>query len=227
MGSLSEYAEVLGPATRAAWPTVAQTVPAGTVLMGGTALAMHLRHRRSDDLDLFTPHVFDPDPLHAALGARGEFRLTRKSQGHLHGTFDGVKIDILWGAGAATLRRPTPIAGLPVGSLQDIMASKFRAIGSRHLLRDYFDVMSLEQIAGITVEEGFVLYLQKYGLSVNHGSVHALVRGFGYFDDVLDDPVLGGMVGEDVRDRVVGFFTARHPAIVRSVVQGPEFPDLM
>ncbi|MCY3805722.1 MAG: nucleotidyl transferase AbiEii/AbiGii toxin family protein [bacterium] len=189
--------------------------------MGGTALAMQLRHRRSEDLDLFTPHAFDPDPLHAALEARGDFRLTRKSQGHLHGTFDGVKIDILWGADAATLRPPTLVAGIPVGSLQDIMATKLRAISSRHLLRDYFDVMSLEQLAGITVEEGFALYLQKYGLSVNHGSVHALVRGFGYFDDVMDDPILRGMVGEDVRDRVVGFFTARHPAIVRSVMQGP------
>ena len=227
MGSLSEYAEVLGPATRAAWPTVAEIVPAGTVLMGGTALAMQLRHRRSEDLDLFTPHVFDPDPLHAALAARGDFCLTRKSRGHLHGTFDDVKIDSLWGADAATLRPPTRVAGLLVGSLQDIMATKFRAISSRHLLRDYFDVMSLEQLAGITVEDGFTLYLRKYGLSVNHGSVHALVRGFGYFDDVMDDPILQGMAGEDVRDRVVGFFTARHPAIVRSVVQGPEVPDLM
>ena len=226
MGSLAEYAEILGPATRAAWPTVAEIVPAGTVLMGGTALAMHLRHRRSEDLDLFTPHAFDPDPLHAALDARGEFRLARKSQGHLHGTFDDVKIDILWGAGAATLQSPTPVADLPIGSLQDIMATKFRAISSRHLLRDYFDVMSVEQLAGITVEEGFTLYLRKYGLSANHGSVHALVRGFGYFDDVMDDPILQGMVGEDVRERVVGFFTARHPAIVRSVVQGPEFRDL-
>ena len=81
--------------------------------------------------------------------------------------------------------------------------------------------------AGISVEEGFTLYLQKYGLSVNHGSVHALVTGFGYFDDVLDNPILQGMVGEDVRDRVVGFFTDRHPAIVRSVVQGPERPGLL
>jgi len=227
VGSLSEYAEVLGPATRAAWPTVAEIVPAGTVLMGGTALAMQLRHRRSEDLDLFTPHVSAPRPLHAAPAAQSDIHLARKSQGHLHGTFNDVKIDILWGADAATLRPPTPIAGLPVGSLQDIMATKFRAISSRHLLRDYFDVMSLEQLAGISVEEGFTLYLQKYGLSVNHGSVHALVAGFGYFDDVLDDPILQGVVGEDVRDRVVGFFTERHPAIVRSVVQGPELPDLL
>ncbi len=51
--------------------------------MGGTALAVHLRHRRSDDLDLFTSHVFDPDPLHAALGARGDFRLTTRDSRRL------------------------------------------------------------------------------------------------------------------------------------------------
>ena len=225
MGSLSDYADVLGPRTSAVWPVIAEIVPDGTVLMGGTALAMHLRHRRSEDLDLFTGDVFDPDPMHAALAARGDFRLARKSPGHLHGTFDGVKVDVLWGAGAATLRPPTPIAGVAVGSLQDIMATKFRAITSRHLLRDYFDVMSIEQLAGITIEEGFNLYLKKYELSINHGSVHALVAGFGYFDDVLDDPILRGMVGGDVRDRVVRFFTARHPSIIRAVVQGPDPPD--
>ena len=227
MGSLSEYAEVLGPGVRAAWPTVAEAVPAGTVLMGGTALAMRLRHRRSEDLDLFTPDVFDPDPLQAALGERGDFSLARKSHGHLHGIFDGVKLDILWGAGAVTLRPPTLIAGMHVGSLQDIMAAKFRAISDRHLLRDYFDVMSLEQLGGISVEDGFGLYLQKYGLSISHGSVHTLIRGFGYFDDVLDDPILQAAVGADVRDRVVGFFEARHSAIVRSVTLDGGSLDLL
>ena len=103
MGSLSEYAGVLGPRKTAVWPVVAGIVPDGTVLMGGTALAIRLAHRRSEDLDLFTQHEFDPDPLHDSLDGLGNFVLSRKSLGHLHGTFDGVKVDILWNAGALTL----------------------------------------------------------------------------------------------------------------------------
>lgn len=220
MRPLSDFGGVLGDATAAAWRVVAEVVPAGTVLMGGTALAMRLRHRRSDDLDLFTPDRFDPDPLEAALRRAGEFALIRKSEGHLHGTFDSVKLDILWGAGGITLEPPTVVAGLAVGSIPDIMAAKFRAITSRHILRDYFDVMCIERAAGISVEQGIILYARKYGLALQHGSVHALVRGFGYFADVKDDPVLRAAVGEDVRDRVVSFFETRHPQIVRAFQRG-------
>ena len=225
MGSLSDYAEVLGPRTTAVWPVVAEIVPDGTVLMGGTALAIRLAHRRSEDLDLFAQHEFDPDPLHDSLDGLGNFVLSRKSLGHLHGTFDGVKVDILWNAGALTLKEPTIIAGLAVGSVQDIMATKFRAITDRHILRDYFDVMCIEQRAGITIEEGISLYLQKYGLPPQHGSVHTLVGGLGYFDDVEDDPVLRSMVGEDVRDLVVNYFESRHPVIVQAFMQDPEPPS--
>ena len=112
MGPLADHAEVLGPQTTAVWPVVAEIVPDGTILMGGTALALHLAHRRSEDLDLFAPHEFDPDPLHESLDRFGNFVLSRKSLGHLHGTFAGVKIDILWNAGALTLKQPTVIAGL-------------------------------------------------------------------------------------------------------------------
>ena len=83
MGPLSDCAEVLGPHTTAVWPVLAEVVPAGTVLMGGTALAIRLGHRRSEDLDLFTPDEFDPDPLQRSLEGRGNFVLSRKSRGHL------------------------------------------------------------------------------------------------------------------------------------------------
>ena len=134
-------------------------------------------------------------------------------------------MDILWGAGALTLTEPANVAGLAVGSVQDIMAAKCRAITDRHILRDYFDVMCIEQQAGITIEEGIALYLRKYGLPPQHGSVHALVTGLGYFDDVEDDPLLASTVGGDVRDRVVNYFEARHPEIVRAFMQGPEPPS--
>ena len=146
MESLAEYADALGPRTSAVWPVLAGIVPDGTVLMGGTALAIRVAHRRSEDLNLFTPHEFDPDPLHESLNNRGNFVLSRKSPGHLHGTFDGVKVDILWNADATILHEPTIIAGLPVGSIQDVMATKLRAITDRHILRDYFDVMCIEQL---------------------------------------------------------------------------------
>ncbi|MDE0268354.1 MAG: hypothetical protein OXI96_04870 [Acidimicrobiaceae bacterium] len=200
----------------AAWPAVAEAIPEDSILMGGTALAIHLRHRRSDDLDIFTPGKFDPDPVHMTLDRQGVFDLISKSRGHLHGMFNGVKLDILWNAGALTLQAPTTMANLNVGSVQDIMASKLRAITERHILRDYFDVMCIEQSTDISLEEGLTLYTHKYKITPQHGSVHALVKGLGYFEDVENDPVLCTMVGNDVRDRVVAYFKSRHTNIVRA-----------
>ena len=226
MRRLSDYADVIGPETIEAWPTIAEVSPAGSMLMGGTALAVHLSHRRSNDLDLFTPDEFDPDPVHDALDRRGEFELARKSPGHLHGTFNNVKLDILWNAGALTLDTPTTIAGLAVGSVRDIMATKLRAITSRHILRDYFDVMCIEQSAGVSLEEGLVLYVHKYRITPQHGSMHALVMGLGYFDDVEDDPLLRTVVGDDVRDRVVNYFKSRHSEVVQAFERGLAPPSL-
>ena len=226
MRKLSELVEVLSDSTIAVWPKVVSVVPEGTVLMGGTALATWLRHRRSEDLDLFTPDRFDPDPLEDSLARVGEFVLARKSAGHLHGTLDSVRLDILWNAGAVTLEAPITVAGLDVGSVPDIMAAKLAAITDRHILRDYFDVMCIETLGGISIEQGLVLYARRYGLSLRHSSIHALVRGLGYFADVKDDPMLRATVGEDVRDRVARHFQERHPQIVRAFQRGLGFAPM-
>lgn len=54
------------------WDTVGQLAPPSGELMGGTALAVHLNHRRSEDLDLFVYDPFDPLPLLERLKSRGE-----------------------------------------------------------------------------------------------------------------------------------------------------------
>ena len=122
------------------------------------------------------------------------------------------------------MRRPRPIAGLDVGSLQDIMATKLRAITSRHILRDYFDVMCIDQ-AGVSLEEGLGLYVRRYRITFQHGSVHALVKGLGFFDDVEDDPVLRTMAGDNVRDRVAAYFNSRHLDVVHAFERALGMPD--
>ena len=59
MPEIDSYADVLDGPQRRVWTKVAE-LSAGVsgVLMGGTAVAMHLRHRRSDDLDIMTLSEF-------------------------------------------------------------------------------------------------------------------------------------------------------------------------
>ena len=59
--ALDHWSDVLDAPTRACWPIVAAVSPPSAVLMGGTALAIHLRHRRSRDLDIFVHERFEPE----------------------------------------------------------------------------------------------------------------------------------------------------------------------
>lgn len=55
-----------------AWRLIAPHLPDGLYLAGGTATALHLRHRRSNDLDfVFHQDAVDLDALEAQLSKLG------------------------------------------------------------------------------------------------------------------------------------------------------------
>ena len=217
MNELGSYRDVLSPALVVAWPHVAAAAPDDSALMGGTGLAIHLRHRMSHDLDLFTTRRFDPGKVEQRLRARGEFVATLKGEGTLNGTFGGVRVQFLWARGQQVLEFPKVVAGMRVGSLPDIAATKLNAIAGRAQLRDYFDLMCIEQGARLRVEDGMRLFMARYGVDTCHESVFAVLRGLGYLDDVPDDPGLSEEHGLAIRSRVVGYWTKRQRQIISSL----------
>ena len=80
--SLDDWSEVLDQPTRACWPRVAAASPPSGILMGGTALAVHLRHRRSRDLDVFVHQLFDPEAVLADLRQTSSRRRGSHRRGH-------------------------------------------------------------------------------------------------------------------------------------------------
>ena len=62
---------VLTPAMLEIWDVVGSLSPRSAVLMGGTALAVHLEHRQSEDLDMFVHGPFDPAALLDRLQEQG------------------------------------------------------------------------------------------------------------------------------------------------------------
>lgn len=61
-------------------------------LAGGTALALYLGHRKSVDLDLFTPQPFDVHGLAAWLHDTYGFRTDFAEKNTLKGTIEGIKM---------------------------------------------------------------------------------------------------------------------------------------
>src|SRR5258708_30222172 len=59
---LNPRLDILPAPQRRLWDELA-VIPADFVLYGGTALALRLAHRTSDDFDFFSNHAFRPDDL--------------------------------------------------------------------------------------------------------------------------------------------------------------------
>lgn len=212
-----DVAAVLPEPTRRAWAKVAAAVPDDAVLMGGTALAVRLQHRISRDLDLFTTEPFDVDDVADALAEQGAFASTTRSEGTLNGVLDDTKVQVLWARGQRVLEPPTSLAGMQVGSIADLLATKVKVIGDRGELRDYVDLMAIEEHTGRTVEEGIGLYLERFGLTDDHPSLHAIVTGLGWFDDVAGDPHLEAEQGPGLFDRVRAYWQRRQPEVIASL----------
>ena len=219
MASLSDYATLLPDGTISAWPRVAAALPEGNVLMGGTGLAIWLRHRRSEDLDIFCPGRLDADSVVSALSAAGDFALRDASERLVRGVVDGVNVDIVGEDGAYRLAPPLEVDGLRVASLQDITAGKFRAITGRKQMRDLVDVMFIETDGGIRLEQAIMLHFRRYGIALQYSEVNGVLRHLVDFSHLDDDPAMAESFGEDIRTRVEEFFRSRQPQVASAFQQ--------
>jgi hypothetical protein len=212
----AEVAGVLPEDTARSWETIASIVPKGAYLAGGTALAVHLRHRISRDLDFFFHEPVDLDRVTAALRSVGRFAATLRDDLTLNGVFSNTRLQFLSVEGQQQLEPTTTVAGIEVAGIGDILAMKLKVIGDRGELRDYFDVMAIEQQAGRTAEEGLGLYMARWGVEPEHGSVRHIVNGLGFFEDVGDDEALPAS-----RDEITSYWRRRQPELIRNIGRFP------
>lgn len=147
-------------------------------LAGGTALALYLGHRKSIDLDLFTPYPFNTTRLEHFLVTKFGFQGDYSEQNTLKGRIDGVKIDCITHP-YPLLQNPLEEEGIRLYSQPDIIAMKLSAIadnGSR--LKDFIDIAYLSTQYSFQEMLGF--YVQKFPSS----SPLRPLKGITYFDDI-------------------------------------------
>lgn len=204
-------------ATAAAWPKVAAVLPTGGYLAGGTALAVHLRHRVSRDLDVFTEVDFDPEELRARLAEAGELLVTLVAAGTLNGLLDGARVQFLHAGGQRSLADPSIVWGMPVAGLPDLIAMKLAAL-QRGELRDYFDLKAVEERTPFTVEQGLAFFRDRYAPSLRNPDATTLeiVRALGWLDDVPADPAV-----PEPHQTVAEYWRRRAPEVEQSLSDGP------
>ena len=115
------------------------------VLAGGTALALHIGHRVSLDLDFFTASAFDLESVISAIRRTGQnFHILAEGEEHLVMDIEGVKFS-LFRYEYPFLDKPARHQGVNIASILDIAAMKIIAISQRGTKRDFVDMYFILQ----------------------------------------------------------------------------------
>lgn len=149
-------------------------------LAGGTALSLYLGHRKSIDLDLFTPDNFSSKELENYLIEKYDFKSDFLEKNTLKGTINGVKIDCITHNYPYVKNPLQTEEGIRLYSMQDIAAMKLSAIaddGSR--LKDFIDIACLS--TQLSLNEMLACYESKFP---NSNAIRPL-KGLSYYSDII------------------------------------------
>ena len=114
-----------------------------TRLVGGTALALQLGHRKSVDLDFFGTITCEAEELISAIKTVASLIVLKESP-HIHiYLVDGIKVDIVnyryqW------LDKPVVDQGIRMAGIKDIAAMKVTAVIGRGTKKDFIALLSKE-----------------------------------------------------------------------------------
>lgn len=153
-----------------------------TRLVGGTALALQLGHRKSIDLDFFGTVDCEAEYLRESIAGIASLTILKESP-HIHiYIVDGIKVDIVnykypWLDDVVLEQR------LRLASVSDIAAMKITAIIGRGTKKDFIDIAFL--LHHFSLEEILHFYAAKY----NDSSVFMAMKSLAYFDDAEADPM--------------------------------------
>lgn len=181
------FVRVLSPTTRSNLALVAGTPLADQFyLAGGTAVALHLDHRRSYDLDFFIPERDFPSDLpRRELMHLGELVVLHEGAGTFVGTLDGGQISFFIYP-YPLLESTVTFKGVQVAQLPDLAAMKLDAISSRGTKRDFIDLYQICQ--DVFPLRKVIQHFERKYADVRYSMVH-LLKSLKYFEDAESDPM--------------------------------------
>ena len=154
----------LSAAQRRLWPRLRPAVPLGFVLYGGTAVSLHLGHRRSVDFDFFTDRSVDAGAIRATFSFAPRARTLQEQKDTLVVLVAGVKLSFFRQMRFGRVGDPllTTDGVAEVASLDDLLAHKLKVILQRAEKKDYADIVAILR-AGIPLARGLAAARLFYG----------------------------------------------------------------
>lgn len=178
------HPETLHPATAALWQRLGPHLcPPGYVLCGGTALALYLGHRQSDDLDFMTMVAGEPTAMVERIQTIDPTaEIMDRSAHSIHWRINTVKVSYLWQPGVR-LDAGLVFDGIPLASLPTLAALKCNAVANRGSRKDFIDLYALLQTGWSLAQVVEAAADQAPRLNRAH-----LLRSLTYFVDAEREP---------------------------------------
>lgn len=171
-----------------------------TRLVGGTALALQIGHRKSIDLDLFGSIESNPLDLYDDLRSITESMTVLQESRNIHVfLLNQIKVDIV-NYSYKWLNEPVQEEGIVLASKEDIAAMKIAAVVGRGTKKDFIDLAFLIDL--YSLEDILSMYMKKYP----EASTFTAMKSLAYFKDAENDAMpdmLVPVVWEACKDKLV------------------------
>lgn len=153
-------------------------------LSGGTALALQLGHRESEDLDFFSEGDFETLMIEQELEKVGKLMGRETFKNTLNCGLNGVKLQFL-GYPYPLLEQTVEYEGIKLSSALDIACTKLQTIGARGSKKDFIDLYMIFE--GYTLQELLNQMRKKY-VNTDFSLTHIL-KSLIYFEDAELEPM--------------------------------------
>ena len=203
---------ILPQPQRQLWAELRDT-PSMFVLYGGTALALRLGHRQSEDFDFFSNTPFRPNSLRDSVPYLKQAEMTQFQATHSRQLWIAmaVKLSFFGSLGIKRVQDPDIVEenGVKIASMLDLLASKLKTVQLRAQAKDYRDVLGTLD-AGLSLAEGLAAAAAIYGKDFNGAlSLKALT----FFEDG-DLPSLTRTVQKRLMEAATSVNLRELPAVV-------------
>jgi hypothetical protein len=184
MNHFSPHLEFLAAPQRAVWNELAE-VSREFVLYGGTALALHLAHRKSVDFDLFGSRALDLAQIEQGISFLKGANIIQRDKNTLSAIVDRggpVKVSFF---GVPNLPRLSAVVvakdnGLGVASLLDLAGTKASVVQVPAEAKDYIDMDALMTAGKVNLPLALSAAQRLYGSTFNP---QITLKALSFFDD--------------------------------------------
>lgn len=208
------FTKALLPDTIRAFKLVSQIeIVRKSYLAGGTALALHLGHRISVDLDFFTKEEFDEKVLAQALKKLPEYKEDGTAWKTVWGKIGDTKFSLFYYQ-YPLIKKTITFEGIQILQKEDIAAMKIHALEDRGTKRDFVDLYFLAK--EFSLEQMLEFYDQKYGVLKEH--LYIILRSMDYFTEAeIDD--LPQMLITVSWDKIKKFFHDQALSLAKEILK--------